>query len=268
MLTKRLAILVLFAGWSAFGQQPAASPSNSAIPMRHHGITRLNRAPGTSYTYYASSYSAGFAVTGGPFREVLGSWIAPKVNCAKTPNAYSSFLVGLDGFGNEAMEGLGTEADCMDSSPVYYAWYEFPTGTRLISGITVSPGDRMSATVVCKGTKFTLKMTNHTTGQTFKHTETYSAQRNNAVWIVETPCCDKNGKPSPLADFGTAYFGHVYTSVKHTDWAVNPDVTGPIGDFDPVYFISMVDPDHSAKAEPSFLDASGSSFDVLWEKSK
>jgi hypothetical protein len=269
MFSKCLAILALFTGLPALAQGPAAvvSPSNSAMPMRHHGIMRLDRVPGSDIVF-ESTYSSGYAVEGnGPLIEALGSWIAPKVNCTKTANAYSSYLVGMDGLGSETLEGLGTEADCVNSSPSYYAWYEFPTGTKKISGITVSPGDKISATVLYKGSKFTLKMTNHTTGQTFKHTQAFSAQRSNAEWIVETPCCT-NGNPSPLADFEAVTLGHDYTGVKHTNWAIDPTFTGPISQFDPIYFIVMIDQAGSVKAEPSLLTPDGSSFDVVWEKSK
>jgi len=50
---------------------------------------------------------------------------------------------------SSTVEQTGTDSDCSGSSPSYYAWYEFyPHPSYLISGVPVSPGNHMSASVL------------------------------------------------------------------------------------------------------------------------
>jgi Peptidase A4 family len=265
MLSKHFAILALLAGLPALAQGPAAdvSPSTAPISMRQHAPMRLYGVPVPGYV--DSTNWGGYAVTGSGFTKALGSWIVPTANCTKTPNTYSSYWLGLDGVSDETVEQIGTEADCYGSSPSYYAWYEFyPNAAVLISGITVSPGDKMSATVEYSDSKFTLMMTDHTTGKTFKWVRSFSgAERTSAEWIVEAPVF--SGEIQPLADFKMVSLGDDYTKVRDTNWAIDSGVTGPISDFGAgVLEITMVTSLGALKAWPSGITTDGSSFKVTW----
>ena len=72
---------------------------------------------------------SGYAVTGpdGSVTDVKGSWKVPDVVCSSpgTPNSYASFWVGIDGYGSNTVEQIGTDSDCSGGNAVYYAWYEF-----------------------------------------------------------------------------------------------------------------------------------------------
>jgi hypothetical protein len=65
---------------------------------------------------------SGYAVTGSKFTQAQGSWTVSAVNCKKTPNTYSAFWVGLDGYSSETVEQTGTIAFCNGSTAEYFAW--------------------------------------------------------------------------------------------------------------------------------------------------
>ena len=230
--------------------------------MRLHGNGLATDGSVTSENW------SGFAVTGSAFTVAKGSWTIPTVNCTKTPSTYSSFWVGIDGYSSSTVEQTGTDSDCSGSSPRYYAWYEFyPAGSILISGVPVSPGNKMSASVTYSGSEFTIKITNVTTGKTFsKSSRVSGAQRTSAEWIAEAPCCTRSGGILPLADFGTVDLGSDYTGVSGTNDATDGAISGPISEFgSSVFSITMVSSGGANEAVPSALSADGTSFDVVWK---
>jgi hypothetical protein len=265
MLSKHFAILALLAGLPALAQGPAAavSPSTTPIHLRRHAPMKLSGVPLPGAV--TSTNWSGYAATGTGFTKVLGSWIVPKVNCSKTPNTYSSYWVGLDGYSNSTVEQIGTDSDCSGSTGSYYAWYEFyPNPLKVLPGLAVSPGNKMSATVAYASGQFTLRITNHTTGKAVKVVKNLSSPgRTSAEWIVEAP---SSGAVLPLADFTSVSLGTDYTGVNDTDWAVNGKITGPISDFgSSVQKITMETSGGTKKAVPTALTTDGSSFKVTWK---
>jgi hypothetical protein len=209
---------------------------------------------------------SGYAVTGSLFTSASGSWTVPTLNCKSTPNTYSSFWVGIDGYGSSTVEQTGTEADCgLVGNPSYYAWYEFfPAGSVRISSVPVKPGDQMSAQVSFSGSEFTVTITDVTTGKSFSTSSTVSgAEQASAEWIAEAP---SSGGVLPLSDFGTGSFGEDYTEVNDTNYATNSSMTGPISAFGSnVQQITMVSSGGETEAVPSALTSDGTSFCVTWE---
>src|SRR4029077_4765530 len=126
----------------------------------------LDTAYSTNWSGYAAetnlSTPASNAVT-----TVSGSWTVPTVT--GKVNAYSSVWVGIDGYSSNSVEQLGTEQDTSKSGATrYYAWWEiYPHPPILISGMTISPGDSMSASVTYSSGAYTLQITDNTTGQPF-----------------------------------------------------------------------------------------------------
>lgn len=195
--------------------------------------------------------------------DVKGSWTVPQVNCKSTPNAYSSFWIGIDGYSSGTVEQTGTDSDCSSGSARYYAWYEmypkFPTNLKM----TVTPGDTMTAEVQYRNGKFQITISdfNPTTGKTqfFATTQkSPNAQRSSAEWIAEAP--SSSGGVLPLANFGTVTFSSAQATLNgHTgtisDSAWQNDA------------IKMVTSSGTVKAQPSSLSNSGSSFSVTWQHS-
>jgi len=280
MLSKTAGILLALAVMPALAQVPnyvandtsaGVAPPSTVVPRQHEPRRRYGTAPRVidNVTVEDSTNWSGYAVEGTGFTQALGSWVVPTVNCSTTPNTYSSFWVGIDGWTSSTVEQTGTDSDCSGRTPSYYAWYEFyPAASVLISSVPVSPGNVISASVKWNsGSSFTLTLTNHTTGKTFTKTGNVSgAQRTSAEWIAEAPCCTRRGGILPLADFGTVDLGQDYSGVSSTNDATSTGVSGAIGAYGTNVFESiMVNGSTGAnEAVPSSLSSDGSSFTVSW----
>jgi hypothetical protein len=229
-------------------------------PMKFHRV----RPDGT----VESGNWSGYAVTGSDFTNAKGSWTVPSVNCSKTPNTYSAFWVGIDGYNSSTVEQTGVIAYCNGTRAAYYAWYEFyPAGSVEITSVPVSPGNEISASVSYSGSEFTTTITNETTGKSYsKSSRVSGAKRSSAEWIAEAPCCTGSGGILPLSDFGTAYFGEDYTGIADTNYATETSTSGPISAFgSDVQEIIMVSSSGADEAVPSALTDGGTSFDVVWK---
>jgi Peptidase A4 family len=272
MLSKKLGSLLALAILPALAQAPNApiSPTTTAVisPRQHAPRKLLGMHPDRvidNVTVSESTNWSGYAVTGSGFTQAKGAWIVPTVNCSATPNTYSSFWVGIDGWTSSTVEQTGTDSDCSGTTPSYYAWFEFyPKASKLISSVPVSPGDVISAQVIYSGTEFTATITNQTTGATFStKARVNRAQRTSAEWIAEAPCCTRAGGILPLSDFGIVDFG--YNSTGITDSATDSSVSGAINSFGTgVQESVMVSSAGANEAVPSSLGKDGS-FSVTWD---
>jgi len=150
--------------------------------------------------------------------KVSGSWTVPTVT-GKT-NAYSSMWIGIDGYSSTSVEQIGTEQDTTKSgAPRYYAWWEmYPNPSILISGMTISPGDSITASVTYNG-DYLLQITDNTTHQSFSTTQSATAQRSSAEWIMEAPSSFSG--ILPLANFGTAGFSGAQATINGTAGAID-----------------------------------------------
>ena len=227
-------------------------------------IPQLTLAPRTHDGSFQSTNWSGYAVTGssGSVSDAKGSWTVPAIqgSCPST-NQYSSFWVGIDGFSSGTVEQTGTDSDCQNGAPTYYAWYEFyPHPAFLINGLTITPGDHITAEASFNGRSFTVTITDTTTSKSFSTSaKVHSAQRSSAEWIAEAP--SSSGGILPLADFGTVSFSACTAMVSGT--------SGTIGSFgSSVQVITMVSNSGAVKAQPSSLSGSGGdSFSVTWKSS-
>jgi hypothetical protein len=272
MKSKTLALLgigLLFAMASAWAQIASqTSPSTATeISIPQHPPMRLLAHPSNG-TATSSNWS-GYAVTGSDFTYADGSWHVPQVSCSKTPNTYSAFWVGIDGYSDSTVEQIGTASDCSGTAPKYYAWYEFyPAGPVLID-MNVSPGDVMNGSVTYSDGEFSVFLHDHTTGAEFKITKAVAgAHRTSAEFIAEAPCCTSGGGILPLADFVRANFGEDYDlPFPGTNFATDQSVNdGPISAFGAdVEEITMETSGGVLEAVPTALTADGASFRVNWK---
>jgi hypothetical protein len=230
----------------------------SAIP-----VVSVFAAPRIHNDSVSSTNWSGYAVTGssGSVTDATGSWTVPAIqgSCPST-NQYSSFWVGIDGYNSGTVEQTGTDSDCQGGVPTYYAWFEFfPHASVLINGLTIHPGDVMSADAHFAGRSFTVTITDKTTGGTFSTSSSVRrAQRSSAEWIAEAP--SSSGGILPLADFATVSFSAGDATISGT--------TGTIGSFGAnVHQITMVTSGGATKASPSALSGGGDSFSVRWVSS-
>lgn len=190
----------------------------------------------TSISSNWSGYAAtGTAADGTPttFSVVSGSWVQPAVTCVPGQASYSSFWVGLGGFGEgaQALEQVGTDSNCRaDGSQAYGVWYELVPDYAVHVHLRLSPGDHVSAVVVVHGTQVIVRLRNLTRGTVFTRKVTARVlDLTSAEWIAEAPSNCNGGACSilPLANFGTVTFSTAAAvgdgrAAALSAWTVNP----------------------------------------------
>jgi hypothetical protein len=162
----------------------------------------------------------------------IGNWTVPTVVCGPKEDSWSNAWVGIGGdlvvktHGQKSIETLyqdGTESDCADGFPTYYAWqqevgspnivqdleFKGQAGTEVRLSDTVLAGDVMSASVIDRGLETHWSITDTRDG---KHVWSASSiwrtdyqHKHTAECIVEDPRTPK-GQILPLADFGQVPF--------------------------------------------------------------
>jgi Peptidase A4 family len=244
----------------------AAAPASAA-----------SAAPQEQVSQNWSGYVAGSSDGSTSFSSVSGSWVQPTVDCS-SGQGDSAFWVGLGGSGeSDSLEQTGTQADCdPNGTPSYYAWYELVPAAPVQLGMSVKPGDHISAKVNVSGSNVTIWLADQSTGQSVtKNLQMSNPDTSSAEWIAEAPSeCDGSGncQPLPLSDFGTVNFtGAAATANGHTgtisdpNWTAQAIALGSSGDVYPTSY----DPGQAtstAGATPSSLASDGSSFSVSWQQ--
>jgi hypothetical protein len=257
-MKKIASLLLCLLAWPAVAQEP--SPDGHANgPMRVQAV----RPDGS----VVSPNWSGYAVTGadGSVTSVAGSWVVPQATCggADPKNSGASHWVGIDGYTSTTVEQTGTDSDCSNGTPKYYAWYEFyPNPGITIRALSVQAGDVMRASVTYSGTQFVVSISDERTQQTFTASAAVpQAKRNSAEWIAEA-------NSTHFSNFGTVFFGQDQTGAAGTcEAAVNGASPLPIAGFRPllVHAITMADSAGTEMAAPGPLSADGTSFLVQWQ---
>jgi hypothetical protein len=225
-----------------------------------------------------SSNWGGYATSqpGVSFRRVGSTWVAPPVHCGSGGRRYSAAWLGLGGLHStaKALEQIGTEADCAGGKGYYSAWYELVPAAPVKLGLTVRPGDTMSASVTVSGHSVKLFMANRTRGTSFsKQVDVAQVDVSSAEWIVEAPSAcvgnsDRNCSTLPLANFGTTNFANVSatSSTGHTGTIADPAWSAVAITLSPRSRRLRFTPDQgSGTATPGGLTLAGDAFAVTYQ---
>ncbi|WP_329576028.1 G1 family endopeptidase [Kitasatospora sp. NBC_01250] len=173
------------------------TPAAAAAPTRafpHH-----------SHYLHDDQTWGGYAVTGGTYTSVSGSWTVPTLDCADTPDSSVSPWIGIDGFTSQTVEQIGFDQDCSNGAAGYYPWVEMYPADSIYFNKPVQAGDQITASVTVKGTSFTLTESDTTQHWTKTYHESGSYQLSSAEAIVE----DLGDGVGPVADFGSIAFSNV-----------------------------------------------------------
>ena len=187
------------------------SPGGPIVPASAAGHASA-QAAGQRFSVAMNSYNwSGFAVTSSKkFTYAESRFVQPTLTCpGDHANEWASNWVGLDGFNNATVEQDGTAATCAGSgntTPEYTAWYEmYPAAS--VNVFSVKPGDTINTSVSYSNGKFTLTVSDLTSGKSSTHTaKCASCTRASAEWIVERPELCTSATHcflAHLADFGT-----------------------------------------------------------------
>jgi hypothetical protein len=125
----------------------------------------------------------------GSFTSIGGSWTVPTAAASAGVTTYASTWVGIDGLANRELIQTGTESDVLDGVAHYDAWWEvLPAAERVIRRMTVQPGDHMTASIARgPAAKWTVSLTDTTSGASFSLTRHYRGPGASAEWIQERP---------------------------------------------------------------------------------
>jgi Peptidase A4 family len=232
--------LLALAGIAALACLPAAA---SAHPRSQAPKHKFGRGTSTNWS--------GWDVPGSGATHVIGTWTQPPATCGTRENSWSSPWVGIDGDTSNTVEQIGTDTDCSNGTPYYYAWYEMYPKKLFTIGMSVSQGDSFTGEVTSTSpTTFVLKLRNNSTGASFQTTQTTrKAQRSSAEWIMEGP------SSGLLTNFGTVGFSSASATINGQ--------TASLGSLSNAQPITMVTSQGTPRAVPS--GASGGSFSVSWQ---
>jgi hypothetical protein len=229
------------------------------------GGTTVASASGAGGAVNSSNWSG---YVGGPpdaeWTMASANWVQPAITCPNKTSEEVTFWVGIDGYSSSTVEHGGTLAKCTAGKASYSTWWQMYPGAIQIVGSTVHPGDKISASVTRTGTKYTLKVTDATTGgNSFTKTETCSTCKDDTVeWIsgATSPENDPSeGTDTALPDFGK----WTVTSAALSD----PGGSGHTLNNMDQFALTMVGSKGDKKATPSKINSEGTSFSVTWKAS-
>jgi Peptidase A4 family len=252
---RRMLVVVLLAMTAmASADKPSLFPGATRAAGHGHRDIVIRERHGNQVT---SSNWSGYAVTTAKdsVSDVKGSWVVPAVTCNST-DAYAAFWVGIDGYGSSTVEQIGTDSDCVNGKPTYYAWFEFyPHFSYNIDSVAVKPGDVISAEVnYAANGRFAVSISVNGGPPFSTSTKLSQATRSSAEWIVEAVW---GGGVLPLADFNTVSYSADNATVGKT--------SSPIGLIaGDVLAITMTADNGARKSQPSALASDHSSFTDLW----
>ncbi len=197
----RLSLLAALAAvWLTASPSAWASPFNptGVLKLVKHAHARLN----TNQSGNWFGYNQGTLERGGTlFHSVGADWTVPTASKHVQHQAESSATwIGIGGgcldagcaMSDATLIQTGTEQDVDSSAHASYsAWWELvPAPAVTISGMHVSPGDHMHASVaeaVPLSELWTITLEDLTKHETFTTTVPYASTHTTAEWIDETP---------------------------------------------------------------------------------
>jgi hypothetical protein len=179
--------------------------TTSGTAVTAHGQL-LHLAPGVRANMTQSNnwmgYNQGTLEQGGKlFNSITGQWTVPTATQHTSGQSEaSSDWIGIGGgcidagctVGDPTLIQTGTEQDVDSSGKASYsAWWEIiPAPSITITNMTVSPGDKMAASIgelVPMSNVWTITLKDLTNGQSFSTTVPYTSTHATAEWIEETP---------------------------------------------------------------------------------
>lgn len=267
---KGLFVLAVFALATIGAKGALAAETRGTEAMSLH-MLHLRHAENVSSNW--SGYVAAAsdtAATATSFTTVAGRWVQPKVSCTSGRRSSSAFWVGLGGASetSQALEQIGTEADCnVSGKATYSSWYELVPAASVPIKLKVLPGNVITASVAVQGTKVTVQIRNLSRRTKFtKVLRMSSPDTSSAEWVAEAPsACNSRGRcvVLPLTNFGNVSFtqataianGH-HGTISDSTWAGAPIELLSDGSFGQTALDNAV---------PSGLSPDGTSFTVAYQ---
>jgi len=182
-------------------------PSSSVDSLKPvpSGTSTSSTTSGVSVaTSYTSKNWSGYVAMSGTFSAVSASWYVPQVTGNGSTTTADATWVGIGGVSSNDLIQVGTvntvDANGNVTSVIFYEL--LPDAAQMVTGLTVSPGDLIHASLSGSGGSWTITATDVTTNQTFRTVVGYASTLSSAEWIQEDPSY-VSGQLVPLDNFGT-----------------------------------------------------------------
>jgi hypothetical protein len=232
---------------------PSLTPTAAVATGSGTASPTPSSAPAVTTGYTSTNWS-GYLMTGAAFTAVSGSWVATTATGRAGVTSADSSWIGIGGVTSGDLIQVGTDNIISSTGQVHTeAFFEMlPAASQPVPGLTVSPGDAMSASItqLSPGT-WQMSITDRTTGETFSQTVAYASTLSSAEWIQEEPSSGR--RLIPLDNFGTATFGDSETVAGGVRRNLRSGNAQPI---------TLVNRSGTVLASPSAVTADGGGFTV------
>jgi hypothetical protein len=169
-----------------------------------------------------SSNWSGYALAGGPFTSVGGTFNVPVVN-GNGADASAAEWAGIDGWGPGASSiiqaGVAEDYAAAPNVSEITAWYELYPAPPSSIPLTVSAGDHVTVSIAeVSAGLWNILVADDTSGQSYNAEFSYTGLSSTAEWIVEAPFSTLTNSVVPLLPF---------TPVTFTQLAATPTGAPP-----------------------------------------
>jgi hypothetical protein len=184
----------------------SADPAQHATAMMKFDVQPPSAPSGPPVLQASGPNWSGYAVTGGPFTSVSGTFDVARMSSDDTTTSTMDQWVGMDGWGNDfiiqagvqlsPVEGCnanGLRVEAYDpSQPYICAWTMLMEDGHMAWGpfpaLTVSSGDDLAVSIeqVQPGT-WAIAMADESTTQSWSTQVSYSGPAESAEWVLESP---------------------------------------------------------------------------------
>ena len=152
---------------------------------------------------------SGYALTGGHFTTVTGTFTVPTLSAAAACGENVSEWVGVDGYEDDHLIQAGvleTQANpytgrCAPGSTWVVPWTEvLPSNPTPATGLAVDTSDSVTVSISLRSAaSWEITLTDNTTGGTYSTSRAYDGPAQSAEWIVEAPGTGSSGVLAPYA---------------------------------------------------------------------
>lgn len=153
-------------------------------------------------------------VNSGSLSSVSAAWTAPTPTGNGSTLSADATWIGIGGISTNDLIQVGTEDTVSASGTVSTsAFYEMlPDAAQTVPGVTVNPGDSISASLneISAG-QWTISINDLTDNESYTTTVSYSSSNSSAEWIEEDPSFT-SGRLVPFDDYGTVNFSDCTTT--------------------------------------------------------
>lgn len=200
-------------GQYAFSVQAADARGSTASVSLTIGVADSSVPAAAGAPTENSSNWSGYALAGGPFTSVGGTFNVPTVTGSGIDSSAAEWA-GIDGWGAGASSiiqaGVAEDYTAGLNSVRVTAWYELYPAPAFAIPLAVNTGDQVTVSISeVSALSWNVLVADNTTSQSWTAEFSYSGPQSTAEWIVEAPFSTISQSVIPLAPFSPVTFTHL-----------------------------------------------------------